>query len=364
MYLSTSLTVAFRRGMRATSAASGVLRPSSTVSTSSRRAACTSGWRDSSYNDQDMVLDIWNSTRDWKICPPERSDGAQRCETYCVHSCKKQLGDVAVDSLHRELRLGQEIGKMAALPIFSAGSLLCFLQTLIDVTLCCRRRDFGAIRTAKVQQVNAKVSLKDAERHESVRSSLVSFSAKQVQFWCLSCGWTCNSKQGEAAYQSQTCCPSTDRRCSRVLGTAGAATSAWPWWEASLQTWCWWTGWIVLFLQGRLDPDNRFWIQTTRRKYLSKQEGTSDTVNTDHTTTLKLLRHNKAAQKYNLLQVKRKIEKTMQPEGFDERQHNFRIGWQIKYLSIVWGDSLLHFITLPDSFSSWRQNVSSNVRVH
>ena len=59
LYLSTSLTVAFSRGMRATSAASGILRPPSTLSTSSRSEAWTSGWRDSSYNDQDKVLEIW-----------------------------------------------------------------------------------------------------------------------------------------------------------------------------------------------------------------------------------------------------------------------------------------------------------------
>lgn len=62
-YLSTSLTVAFSRGMRDTSAAVGTLwSPPRTPSTSARSEACTSGWRDSSYSDQDMVLEIWEKT--------------------------------------------------------------------------------------------------------------------------------------------------------------------------------------------------------------------------------------------------------------------------------------------------------------
>lgn len=57
-YLSTSLIVAFSRGIWATSAAAGTLRSPSTLSTSSRSEACTAWWRDSSYNDQDKVLEI------------------------------------------------------------------------------------------------------------------------------------------------------------------------------------------------------------------------------------------------------------------------------------------------------------------
>lgn len=62
LYLSTSLTVAFRSGMRATSAASGILRPSKTLNTSSRSEACISGCRESSYKDQDIVLEICKHT--------------------------------------------------------------------------------------------------------------------------------------------------------------------------------------------------------------------------------------------------------------------------------------------------------------
>lgn len=57
-YLSTSLIVAFSRGIRATSAAIGTLRPPSTLRTSSRSEACTAWCRDSSYKDQDKVLEI------------------------------------------------------------------------------------------------------------------------------------------------------------------------------------------------------------------------------------------------------------------------------------------------------------------
>lgn len=57
-YLRTSLIVAFSRGIWATSAAAGTLRPPSTLSTSSRSEACTAWWRASSYNDQDRVLEI------------------------------------------------------------------------------------------------------------------------------------------------------------------------------------------------------------------------------------------------------------------------------------------------------------------
>lgn len=60
-YLSTSFTTAFIRGMCATSAAPGTSLSPSTDCTSALRDACTLGWRESSYKDQDRVLEIWDS---------------------------------------------------------------------------------------------------------------------------------------------------------------------------------------------------------------------------------------------------------------------------------------------------------------
>ncbi|KAG7264769.1 hypothetical protein CRUP_007095 [Coryphaenoides rupestris] len=59
-------------GIRATSAASGILRPPRTDNTSSRRDACTSGCRDSSYNDQDMAeaVELSGHVRDQVVRPP------------------------------------------------------------------------------------------------------------------------------------------------------------------------------------------------------------------------------------------------------------------------------------------------------
>lgn len=66
--------------------------------------------------------------------------GQRRC-SYCVNSCKKKLCDVAVDSLHGQPGLGQEVGEITALHLLSTGQLLCFsLHTLVDVTFCCRHR--------------------------------------------------------------------------------------------------------------------------------------------------------------------------------------------------------------------------------
>lgn len=148
LYLSTSLIVAFRRGMRATSAAASVLRPPSTLSTSSRSEACTSGWRDSSYNDQDIVLEIWKDgstqevTKSVGLTARTGEARGRSDRSYCVHSCEKQLRDVAIDGLHGQPGLRQEVGEITALHLLSTSDLLCLgRHSLVNVTLRWRHRD-------------------------------------------------------------------------------------------------------------------------------------------------------------------------------------------------------------------------------
>lgn len=61
---------------------------------------------------------------------------------YRVDSCKEQLCHVAVDSLHGQPSLRQEVGEIMALHVLSTGDLLCFSrQTLVNVAFCWRHRD-------------------------------------------------------------------------------------------------------------------------------------------------------------------------------------------------------------------------------
>lgn len=152
-YLSTSFTVAFSRGMRDTSAAVGTrLSPPSTPSTSARREACTSGWRDSSYSDQDMVLEIWKNMQalevklaDLVVLGEEWRGGGRWGRSYRVDPGQQQLGDVAVDGLHREASLGQEVGQVATLYLLSARDLLRLgCHSLVNVTLGWRHRGHRA----------------------------------------------------------------------------------------------------------------------------------------------------------------------------------------------------------------------------
>lgn len=76
------------------------------------------------------------------ICRTEYGEEEDRAVwSYCVNSCKKQLRDVAVDSLYGQARLGQEVGEISALHLLSTCNLLRFgCQALVDVTFSYRHR--------------------------------------------------------------------------------------------------------------------------------------------------------------------------------------------------------------------------------
>lgn len=62
--------------------------------------------------------------------------------SYCVDPCKKQLCNVAVDGLHGQPGLRQEVGEITALNLLPAGDFLSFSrQTLVNVTFRWRHRD-------------------------------------------------------------------------------------------------------------------------------------------------------------------------------------------------------------------------------
>lgn len=158
LYLSTSLTVAFRRGMRATSSASATLRPSSTVDTSSLRESWISGWRASSYRAQDIVLEIWWDNQQncfnlvWDSEPIQIRKDKKKGWSYCVNSSQKQLCDVAVDSLHGQPCLGEEVGEITALHFLPSGDLVGFSrQALIDVIFCCKWKTSKADKARRLQ---------------------------------------------------------------------------------------------------------------------------------------------------------------------------------------------------------------------
>lgn len=77
-----------------------------------------------------------------------RTDGriqrrrGQSDHSYCVDSCEKQLGDVAVDRLHWQPGPRQEVGEITTLHLLSTGNLLCFgRQTLVNVAFRWKHRD-------------------------------------------------------------------------------------------------------------------------------------------------------------------------------------------------------------------------------
>lgn len=62
--------------------------------------------------------------------------------SYCIDSREKQLCDVAVDGLHGQPSLRQEVGEITALHLFSTSDLLCLgRHSLVNMTLCWRHRD-------------------------------------------------------------------------------------------------------------------------------------------------------------------------------------------------------------------------------
>lgn len=67
--------------------------------------------------------------------------------SYGVDACKQQLCDIAVNSLHGQICLGQEVGKVVALHFFAIAFFRCFPQALVNVA-------FSWKSSTKAQHVN------------------------------------------------------------------------------------------------------------------------------------------------------------------------------------------------------------------
>lgn len=62
--------------------------------------------------------------------------------SHCVDSGEQQLSDVAVDGLHGQPGLRQEVGEITTLHLLSTGDLLRLgRHSLVDVTLCWMHTD-------------------------------------------------------------------------------------------------------------------------------------------------------------------------------------------------------------------------------
>lgn len=80
-----------------------------------------------------------------KSARPTVESGEERRQSdrsYCVDSCEKQLCDVAIDGLHGQPSLRQEVGEVTALHLLSTSDLLHLgCHPLVNVTLRWRHRD-------------------------------------------------------------------------------------------------------------------------------------------------------------------------------------------------------------------------------
>lgn len=87
------------------------------------------------------MLDIWQDGGAQEVTKSaglkSAEEWGQSDHSYCVDSCEKQLRDVAIDRLHGQPGLRQEVGEITALHLLSTSDLLRLgCHPLVNVTLC------------------------------------------------------------------------------------------------------------------------------------------------------------------------------------------------------------------------------------